>query len=382
MTAYILIAAIGFSITCLQVGSSVLSRRVAAMWVFGSFFLAVSYFGEGIQGLTSFPIQLSSTPALLALVSSHPRQVPRIRHDAALLVLVSLALTSAIWSPTPASTATSALKLLFMLTAAAILRSRLSDRTLVELLFRLLLAICLVSLVAASASFAWEQGRLRGLMENANGLGLIAVFAFFLCDHSRRRSLWRLLLGIVVVLSGSRASFLAILVALPLLGEGRFWLRRALPLVGYLAILAAALVLALSSSPAGGDLGLDRKTNSRTEVWAQALGDFAAAPLAGHGWNSVRIPGSSYLQLLRDIGLVGFGAAAAILYRTRKRAMSAAPWCRALLAAGLVNCVFESWLFAGGSFIALVFWVINMSRPASTVCTSSAQPPRNRSETR
>ena len=166
---------------------------------------------------------------------------------------------------------------------------------------------------AVQATTGWSLGganssdRLSGIFGAGNlKLGLVlATLSPFALDAAARRfhaSGWlamAMLLGTVILLAGSRASWLVF--ALVLLGSGWHrlgWKRLAVSLVGGLAIAAA---LAMAFSPqfgsrierslavlSGDRAGLDEALSGRMSIWHAAAGMIADHPLNGVGVRGFR----------------------------------------------------------------------------------------------
>jgi O-antigen ligase len=166
---------------------------------------------------------------------------------------------------------------------------------------------------AVQAATGWSLGgpntsdRLSGIFGAGNlKLGLVlATLSPFALDAAARRfhaSGWlamAMLLGTVILLAGSRASWLVF--ALVLLGSGWHrlgWKRLAVSLVGGLAIAAA---LAMAFSPqfgsrierslavlSGDRAGLDEALSGRMSIWHAAAGMIKDHPLNGVGVRGFR----------------------------------------------------------------------------------------------
>ncbi len=261
---------------------------------------------------------------------------------------------------------------------AALVSAR--GRTASQLLDQLALAcgafIGVSVVVSPVVTFDIEGTRFRGVLENANTLGVIAV----LLAASAPRHWLRVALPLssaVIFFTSSRASAVAIVVIVVARVSWR-------PSNRITAVFAAALVLAglllagaLTSRASVGDeqiadptraeanesaddrTSLFRTRNTREATWSQAIDDAGRAFPSGTGYGTASVEyGSSPLLALVELGVVAIPvfACAAVLFRRA--------WphpdqrVRALLAGLLLHSVFEGWMFAFGSFIAIVFWLV------------------------
>lgn len=242
-----------------------------------------------------------------------------------------------------------------------VLLNRFSSRQLVLGSYWALLALCTSSLASAALSFefALESGRLRGLFENANGLGFAA---FLLCFVSllRRVNAPQSIVGvsvavICIVLSASRASMLAVLISLVVLAiRGSRSGRR------LLLLFAAAISLMWLVYPGRlSELTLFRSGDSRsvgfeitrmaleTSFWT-GLGSLppdvmvAGSPFAaGITGGALGIMGLCIMYLGFVFGLAKFGL-----------------FSSALVLAAIAHSLLESWVLAFSSPLLLSFFVI------------------------
>lgn len=206
-----------------------------------------------------------------------------------------------------------------------------------------------------------EGGRLRGLMENANGLGFVAFLlgALAVLVHTRLSSLCLILSVIALVWTASRASTLA------LVAVGLFELLRRRR-YGLVAVLGAALVLGIMilsrvDIPIGPLEGLLRTTDSRSGSLETALADFRTSPVWGVGLNSESsIIASSPLRALSNGGALGL-LCVALQAALVLRASNVSGRATVLAGAGLLHSVFEGWLLSPSSPFLLVFagvWMV------------------------
>lgn len=209
------------------------------------------------------------------------------------------------------------------------------------------------------------------------------------------------LCGYLLYLSQSRASMLAAFIASCFILLAT---KRKVALVVILTILTASLIGLSAYYP---QLVKEQITSllvkhaaysgvmeSRTDVWGEGLANIRERPWFGsgfgvsaglsEGWQTSfstddanREKGNSYLAIIEGLGLIGSLAPLCVVGLLLKRTIGvcfllASPAAIALAAvvlAGLVNAFFEAWLFAAGSYIAMIFWIcafllIETTRPA------------------
>lgn len=223
------------------------------------------------------------------------------------------------------------------------------------------LLMCLLSLVTYQLlpDISIENLRLRGVLENANALGF-AAFALGAVSIAAHLVRWQSLLGLGValsclVLSGSRASMLALIIVAFGLAIGR--IRRARIVV---AFSSAAVILAWLLSPAAlADLFLFRTTDTRSagfEIVQHAISESFWTGL-GELPMATRVAGSPFAAGITGgvLGLIGLGAMYFGLIRgfatSRPRALS-------LVVAGIVHSLFESWMLSFSAPMLVTFFVL------------------------
>lgn len=278
---------------------------------------------------------------------------------------------------------------------------RSSDhQSLVRLIGLLLGSAVLYSLylttIGESSFQTSTPGRARGVFQNPNTLGLMALQASFLVSYwwqkesgFRRRLLLAALLSIVAVLllTGSRASSLGLAVGVVVYIRLKARLEgRILRHLFQLAVLGLIAFIATDTLyPSFLDSLLRTETSSRTILWNRAwilaqdqllLGvGFSASDSVFHAdaryLRSIGIylfgPHSSLMRLLVDLGLVGVALATWGFYRILRQAWRYMPYfddpvlgatIYASIAASLTNSLFESWLFGFGSAPTVPFWLL------------------------
>ncbi len=330
----------------------------------------------------------------------------------AFAAFLALALASAVYSVDPELSFKRALSVLLFGMVVFLYFWRQTDRAQVRMDLAAFVASLVPVVYLAEAGYAllvpdhaFLGGRLRGLSGNPNGLGELVMITLPLVywDLLRRRPGGRrilaagtLALGLgLLVLSGSRASFLALGVAVLLMTyrlAPRYFL-------GMLLAVAALFVLErtyhgpLSAAPApGAQPGLAERLADyadpagREEAWAKAWRMGLERPVWGHGFGTARqtfgelefarhsggYPHNFVLHVFLDLGFVGVAAvlvlhvvlisyAVRCLGRGRARAETGLPaLAGALYLAGLANALFESWMFSAGSPTAFPFWLMAM----------------------
>jgi O-antigen ligase len=250
------------------------------------------------------------------------------------------------------------------------------------------------------------MGRYAGAFDNQNMLGVFsALIVPYVVHHwrveaktPRQRWLDLALLGLIFFglwISGSRGGLLAAVLAV----ATYFFVVNA---ESRLKIVAASVCL-IGGLTAFPDLGSDlvsfarketaKKVESsaiteqlyeerRFEIWSAVWPIFWKEKLTGYGFasshllafpnakdqESARHLHNSYLELFGDLGLIGTVLFLLVLYRLAQKGVTltrrrAPPEERHLYAvfisifvAGVVNAFFESWLFAAGNLLAIMFW--------------------------
>jgi O-antigen ligase/ABC-type amino acid transport substrate-binding protein len=337
-----------------------------------------------------------------------------------LLVLPALGLASALWSVDPRLTVARVASFGLLLAiggglAARAVRDRRELDGVVDWLSVLAGAMLVASLLAVATSRGVANGELRGVFENANGLGLFLgltypfVAASLERRHRERASLLALLaFGVIDVLSASRSGIVALLVGVVVYELARGRRGRVLAGVGVVAVASVALLVVhpmlrgngitgSSSSPivsisapdaVGGAPGTtqtwaSRITGARSEAWSATIDFVRDRPLTGFGFGTgdrifarypERVhfryfeganPNNGYLQLLLELGVLGliavvfpFGAA---LRRAEAIARGGADPINSALAATFVAllsvAVVESVFEAAGAPWAPLIWL-------------------------
>lgn len=272
---------------------------------------------------------------------------------------------SAFWAKLPdeAITGAQALALLTVATAVVPRRVQLSNVVKAGLLWSgSLTAVGLIT-IFAGLSFAERGGRGQGLLGNANGAAIVALFLVcFALLLGRRHLVWALPLAVsAIALAQSRAAALSLIVLLSVVTFG--YLRHKVGVLPSLIFLSPLLVLSFLFTSAalstGGGEGLLRTNDSREDTWEILVNNFQQAPLTGFGWgNQTAGAENFFLAMPAQLGVMGIALAigAVLVLFNSLRSLSIPGLAIAL--AVVVNSVFEGWLLVGGSAYAWVTWLL------------------------
>lgn len=324
-------------------------------------------------------------------------------HLAALLCVMTAAVSSMVSNRTEISLLKSASLLLLFLYQACGARVAVAGRE--DVFFPGLVTACeVISYLAAFSGVAHFQ-----VLGNPNSMGAVMgvvvvpvlLWAVLTTEdrHVRHRRTFALCLAAYLLYSSvSRAAILACAVAVTVmciaLRRQHLLIKGAFVLIFLVAIVAVvqpgqfdALVAAFTEDviykgkPEQGLLG------SRQSPWQETVDVIKESPWFGSGFGtdlaqpgttglvfstaegSVREHGNSYLALLQYVGLVGITPFLLLLglvlrqiyrgfsrmWRTRDARSYAVPLVLVCLA-GLVHAFFEDWLFAVGSYLNIFFW--------------------------
>lgn len=249
------------------------------------------------------------------------------------------------------------------------------------------------------------KGRFMGLMNNPNGLAMVAMFAYPIIDLLRRKDftiftslalrIVQILLIILVILAGSRTSLLCIVAYEAII---RLYQRKIILFFAILTLLATfTIIINIDIERVLYDYGLSGyfrvetlKTGSgRTDVWKVAIEEIQEQPWLGKGMlyddyfvkdysrrylgeNAGRKWGgiwSSYLSLLLNVGAVGFLIFSYFWYKMMT--LSKMPTTKVgFLILCLLSAVTESWMAASmNAFMPLIllFWAIQIYQPEEEI---------------
>jgi len=265
---------------------------------------------------------------------------------------------------------------------------------------RLLIAISAVTYVL-QINLGRGDNRFSGWSDNPNTLAILVapciVILIARCIERRRSWLWKdatcVAAGLVVLLAtGSRASFLWVIVSTGILLFGRKLTPVAIALALSVIVpaflykqqieLTLSAILNREASLTSTDV-----LSGRSEIWDLAYSLYEARPIFGYGLategdlirqNESRIINSqgghfhnSYVSLLVEAGLFGLIVIGSIMLffllrgfgalhkrrnlHLRESVQYALPW--AIAVGALLHGVFETWLFSPGGAQTLLFWI-------------------------
>jgi len=257
-----------------------------------------------------------------------------------------------------------ALGLISFLLVASLIHALLyyySSAQIVDGAYAAFMLTCVASLIVGQLlpEIGIEQLRLRGVLENANGLGFVA-FALGAVSLAARFGRWQSLLGLGVALAclfltGSRASMLALVIVAIGLAIGKVRRARLWLILGALAMTVAWLW----SPGLLVDLPLLRTTDSRSagfDVIQDALSD---SLWIGRGElpTEVNVAGSPFAAGIQG-GVLGLLALVMMYMALFRGFASSRPRALTLVVAGIVHSVFESWILSFSAPMLLVFFVM------------------------
>lgn len=284
-------------------------------------------------------------------------------------IYVFVCFLSIIWSLAPLRTALSASAWVILLLFIFTFRSLLNAETIRRRAFFILLAFFLACIVFSFAPLGWVGGRLAGIFLNANSTG---IFTFLLIGISlwmgKRYWIWIIPAGtVVIILTGSRASLLAIIVMVMVILVARADWRMRVPIIGLGVSIGGPVAFwaweQTQKINAEGSSIL-RTNNSRESVWGAAIDFIQDNPILGAGYRATPelIGSSSYFKLFAELGFA-FAGAGIIL------AISYIWWSRfdivmlGITFGTLVNTIFEDWLLTAGAPMLAVYLMLLYSSP-------------------
>lgn len=267
-------------------------------------------FGDAADDNTSGLLRDAFFPAygaaLLVIGLTFRDTVRAIIRQPALLLILSIAGLSILWSVAPEQTGRRAIAILFTTLGGVVLGARYRWSQMTEIL-----AICFAVLAVLSlltGALVPSIGRMatifpgawRGLWPEKNAMGGymtigFVVFAAAAAMEPRRRMLWSgfaVLAVALVLLSTSKTSLVSLM-----LGASAFGfvaLARRGPIMGVIssfgAVVAIFSVLAFiffAADVAFAVLGKDATLTGRTNIWAGVLYEIHKRPLLGYGYGAV-----------------------------------------------------------------------------------------------
>lgn len=249
-------------------------------------------------------------------------------------------------------------------------------------LFVACIGFIIASVLAAPFSFASEADRFRGVLENANMLGAVAA----LSAATSPQRWFRYMIPVsaaIIFFSGSRASALGFVVIVLFRFEWRSAGRLALVVMvpTLIAGLAAAVLVLDGIVPeeesvtiveqriddSGDSAALLRTRDNRTAQWQQGLEDAEDALPLGIGFGAAAFEyASSPIFLIVETGLVALPITALVLLILFKASRGADRRARALFAGFALHSLFEGWMFAFGSALAVTFWLVTAASVAGS----------------
>lgn len=318
------------------------------------------------------------------------------------IVLGAVAVASSSWSQDPLlSLERGSAFLLLLLALNAVGRSRWSSEgrfaSDVSVVAGVVGATMIVGLVMSAVGAEWtlNHGRLQGVLENPNSIGVAVSLTtpLFLALISRargsQRGIWVGMLTVswaALLLSESRAGMVATIVGVLafVAFRGRF-LQVALA-VSIVALLGLGVTVS-GSSPEFLGRFQESGGSGRLHAWGLAIEMVSPRPITGFGFGTTEqvfgpvafarfaqnvtdankvFEGSNihngFLQVFFELGAVGVIAALLPLGILARRSLRStrSPWTAATAAmviAGFFSQLFESGLTAGGSIFGLLFWL-------------------------
>ena len=364
--------------------------------------------GDGNDSNTNMPLVIFLYLAIYAisfllLILRWKKVIPLAVKGWPISLFTGLIIFSNIWSHTPSATLNHSILFTGTTLFALYLASRYSIKEQLQLLGWVFVVIVLISLLFIVALPKYgimagvHTGAWRGMYMHKNGFGpfmSIATIVFFLLAQSCRKNLekpglfWLFcgLSALMMLLSRSSSSIINIVImgtalfSLPIL---RLNYELMIPvLAGISSISVILYTLAVSNSGFIFDLlGKDSTLTGRTELWAPVIDKIQENPLLGYGYGAfwqgldgpsayvwlaqpfkAMHPHSGYLELLIDVGIVGFllyififfiGLQRALFYIKRIKTADGL-WPAIFFIFVLVSNVAESGLVQANSFLYVI----------------------------
>ena len=306
----------------------------------------------------------------------HGRRIP-----VALIVFTVFAVATTAWSVAPRLTLGRAITFASLVAILALIRTLDDAPRQVANALRILGALIAVGSVLTLPFGSGGGGRYSGIFTNPNAFGVAAALLFpFLLDRSLvsdkrwpkiANGALAALLVAEAAAAASRGGLLAAAAAYLYLGWSRF--RQGERRRRFVIFLFPALVAVIASA-AVIDPHRFSSVDSRTQLWSAFPPVFSERPLLGHGFGTTQVAlqplsdltgyarsqavefHNSYLNLLVDLGAIGGLLFVLLLVRAIARRKAAPPVLTAVVVAGLVSALFESWLLSVGAGFSFVFW--------------------------
>jgi O-antigen ligase len=274
-----------------------------------------------------------------------------------------------------------------------------------------------LALIPITREVAWEGGRFQGLIESPNGLGAMGALTVPLIVRQvaiEESYIYHALVFLVVgeiLLTGQRSSIgitLGVFVFIYVMSYGKKSVKSGIFILFLYSIVAYFMYREFLYEKVIRYETLEN-LSTRETIWGLMIGYIEEKPLIGHGfgtedflheWYGVSAieegfrgiyAANSYIGLTAQTGILGaatfFGPLVFIFCKSslfgrtggiRKVTMAA------VLLAGLVLGITESWTYAMGNLHCLSFWTIVMLLVRRSVIRRAAQPkstPRTRAQT-
>lgn len=282
-----------------------------------------------------------------------------VRRNSFLVTLVLLALVSSSWAAAPALVLQRSIAVLGTTLLGIALAARLSledQLRLMSWLFRIIAVLslsCILLLPSYGISDSAESGGgCRGIFGYKNNLGAIMALSVLVewqlpvrTRFSKRLNRFALLLSVLLlIVSGSITPMVALVAAMLFVQIYKFAMRLRIPL--YAIVLGALLVVAtgvtmlsVDSERVTGVLGRSADLTGRTQIWALVSSYIPERPVLGYGYwgfwdgaspesltiehamgGKIMYSHNGYLEILLDLGIVGFLLMLAFLGTGVKRA--------------------------------------------------------------
>lgn len=330
--------------------------------------------------------------------------------DAIALLFLGLALISSVYSETPDITLQRGVSLSLLYIAVFWVVWDYVDRAGEEdllnvLIYSAAIIYCLGIIYINDPTVAWQErgGRFRGVLTNPNSIGLLTGLFLPLVlwrVTQYKRSIDIVLLGVMILsllLSGSRSGMLASSIGATYLlyhSQKRAW--AAVFVAGAIYIIVSPYVVPYD--PFSDDQPFQRLVSGfgtgsgRLEVWPLVLPLIQDRWVLGHGFGTEEFAlanagylfqefqggyfHNSYLGLAYQLGIIGvllfWGPLLAVflwqLWRSRHDSkLSLSHVYEAVLLAGLISAMFESWVYSVGNAFSFPFWICVMLLVRRTV---------------
>lgn len=227
------------------------------------------------------------------------------------------------------------------------------------------------------------------ILSPISSLSILYLFYIFTSQKLSRRQILFYIIVIIIcflslVTSGSRMSFLALLISITFLLFKKFK-SNFLVFSKYFLLISSIIILTFPIWQDNASFMIDKMrfddvsstedlTLSRANKWNSRLIEFDNAPFIGIGFSSVDIngfdnfdrdtgqiePGSSWLSLLSMTGLIGFFSFLFINFKIYKNISenNLGNYIKAVLLFFYLSFLTEGYIFASGSILFFYYWMI------------------------